>query len=316
MSKRQNSVNSADISFARLNPSLDIVLLSSEELEQFQMLMPGFIYNQFAHNSTQVSRVIMGAVYFGKPVGIVIAIHNPVFNEALVVHLFVARQYRQRGIGSALLYNAEQTIFQFFVDSIYLRFIKSKHGKSCNIEEFLHKSGWGEPSLQYFLFKILPSPYIKEHFCHIQKTSTHFQLVKWAELGTTEIEQLRDSESDMSQDDSLYLSPFIDNFDPYTSVALISGGKILGWMITRETEDRSCVIESIYIAIELRGKADFLKQIITYFVRSWCERGYSSAVFYVSPTRPKALQLFRYLFKKLNPEIREVYLFKKDISVS
>jgi GNAT superfamily N-acetyltransferase len=181
------------------------------------------------------------------PAGLIVVQRNLEQNMAEVISLFVAKSYRQLGLGTALIRRMESYLQE--TDCIRMR-VTYYAGKMITpvLESFLHSNGWSPSFVEGKVYKadkrISDAPWLKKIGLPASM-SAHF----WSEISDTEKSKLRSLENVLYPS---FLSPFKTEhvMEKSNSLVLKVKGEIMGWCITYRIAEDTILYDSVFVVPE------------------------------------------------------------------
>lgn len=218
----------------------------------------------------------------GEAAGLVVLQCGEAGGTAEVVSVFVKAAFRRRGIGSALLCEAERLLRDMHVGRLAFTYYS---GKSITpaLEAFLRREGWSEPMPEGKVYKtdarIAEAPWIRK--TAMPKGMRSFY---WHEIDREEKERL------LALEGSLYpafLSPFKTKLPPENgnSLGLRLRGETVGWCVNYRIAEDTVLYDSVFVTPELRltGCAFML---VAQSIAIQLEQGIPNAIFAVNRQSP------------------------------
>src|ERR1043166_5613577 len=174
----------------------------------------------------------VGASEAGDAVGLGLALDLPAKGFTRIASLFVQPACRRRGIGKALLARMEDELRERGAERAEISYTTGKASTPA-VEALLRSSGWPQPVAERLVCKcdrrMLDAPWLKEFSLH-----DSYSIVPWQQVTEQQLDELRDSqERDQWIPPTLLPWQYGSNFEPLNSVAMLSAGSIVGWVITQ-----------------------------------------------------------------------------------
>jgi GNAT superfamily N-acetyltransferase len=220
--------------------------------------------------------VALAASRFTAPAGFVDARVAGGDDVARVRTLFVASAQRNRGIGTLLVRAIEERLRAAGCTAVEIVFARSD-GAALPLDRVLDKCGWPLARKRSDVFRIDdPHPVLDERWMHIPLPS-YFEIVPWTAVTTQELDGIREAAHVLSSHAD-YISPFIEDTDAPSSLALRYRGMIAGWMVNRRPRDDLIVFDRFYVhprCRALRGGIPLLAESI----RRYIANGAQPAIF-------------------------------------
>lgn len=203
----------------------------------------GFTFSRFrslltdGHENTQTDHLVVGAVYEDEPVGL--ALFSRPYGDAVrrLLSVFVARRFRQKGIGFGLLAKGEQSALEAGTQKLVA--FHSNQMKNMEIyESLMQKAGWSSPALYEFRAgsKVQWVYQAEQDWAKFLARMVRggFCTTTWQDLTESDREQIANvvahemPESDRGFDP---LKQKLPDFLPELSVFLRCDQKIVGWIL-------------------------------------------------------------------------------------
>lgn len=183
--------------------------------------------------------VAVGAFVDGIPAGLLLCVIDSKHN-AEIRSVFVVKQYRRRGVASALIQTAEKIVEESGIEAIILGV--NVPSESTPIRNVIAKRGWNAKPrrLRCLLsicgpeMRLAEAPWRKK-----QLRNSDIEVFPWDEVTTDELRTLADAGA---RDDCWFpikLSPLVDNtylYRPF-SIGLRYKGELIGWSIAHRFAD-------------------------------------------------------------------------------
>jgi len=198
------------------------------------------------------SWIAFGLEIKGDPVGLVLARHAMVETKknAEICSLFVVPEYRQRGIGTALLKSVEEELKGRGCEKVSLGYLDNPN--QIFIEKMLSRCHWEKPAKTALICygsmkKVKNAPYLK----NLEKLSAQlpapFSIFPWSSLTEAEIAAIKTK---------IETNPLAKRFDPFieiekleslNSLGLRHENEVVGWMINHRIAPDTIRYTQMYV---------------------------------------------------------------------
>ncbi|WP_373543421.1 GNAT family N-acetyltransferase [Chamaesiphon sp.] len=182
----------------------------------------------------QSSIVAIAASDANQPIGLALAQIQPDRQSCKVLSIFVKPNYRQQGIGTALLQRLEAELHQCQCDRAELTYTTGNPTTS-SLERLLQKRDWSDPKPRMLVGKtttdtISDAPWMKRISLPVA-----YSLFPWQEITPTDRIALQQQKSPWIPP---MLLPFLheENIEPLNSLGLRYQGEVVGWLITHRLD--------------------------------------------------------------------------------
>lgn len=183
----------------------------------------------------QSSIVAIAASESNQPIGLVLAHIQPGSRSCKVLSIFVKPNYRQQGIGTALLQRLEAELHQCQCDRAELTYITGNLTTS-SLERLLQKCHRSDPKPRMLVGK---ATYRIENAPWMKRTSLPraYHLFPWQEITPSERAAL-----EQQQQTNPWIPPMLvpfqheENLEPLNSLGLRYQGEVVGWLITHRLD--------------------------------------------------------------------------------
>jgi GNAT superfamily N-acetyltransferase len=247
-----------------------------------------------------------------EAVGLLVINYQEGNKAAEVVSMFVKTGFRRRGIGAALLRQAERLLQE--MHCVKLIFIYYS-GKTITpvLESFLQRDGWSEPVMEGKVYKtdtrIAEASWIRKTGMPRGMRSFY-----WNEISEDEKVRLRMLEGSLYPE---YLSPFKSRLplEESNSLGLRIHGETVGWCMTYRIAEDTLLYDSVFITPEFRlsGCAFML---IAQSISIQLEGGIPYAMFAVNNQAPFMRKMLDRWFVPYASGISERRAAYKDLNVN
>lgn len=222
-----------------------LLSLQTSQIKSYESLTFQYLLSRFRYIDDDPGLIAIGAECFSQPVGLVIAHLNPELRTAEILSLFVKSDFRNMGIGAALLLEIERHILQAGCRTIKLAY---SSGKAITpvLESLLNKEGWSSPTLQTVIYTTDVKTMTQAPWFRKFKFPQHMHPFFWSELSQTDRQNLLDFKSIGYPP---YLSPFINEhkIDKRMSLGLRAEDQIIGWSLVHHASEDTRLYNSIFV---------------------------------------------------------------------
>lgn len=224
--------------------------------------------------------LVVGASAGGHPVGMALAKRRAGDVAAELLSVFVAPDWRGQGIAAGLLHRIEAECAREKVPALTAKYMGGL-AASPVIEHILAKGGWSQPRKRTTVLTF-PLDRVREQpgFESKARTPRGFEILPWTRLAAAERVEIRVSNARQAWIEP-DLVPFDHEADLDTdaSVALRSGGAVLGWCIGHRTAD-TLRVSCAFMREDARragGMLALVREAIERAARAGCEKGMVTA---------------------------------------
>jgi ribosomal protein S18 acetylase RimI-like enzyme len=212
--------------------------------------MPAF----FGRTSLKRQAVGVGANFWGRPAGLIVAELDCAPGCAVVQDFSVAPAYQDTPVGIMLLQHIESILRER--ESVFLEFSYLVDEESASYERALAQAGWPTPiHMQNFYLTHREQETLS--WLRSYRLPPGFEIFPWGEITAEECEQIkrRQNEQDWCPSE---VSPFImhmmERFDPACSIGLRHAGQVVGWIIGERMTPTMVYVAVAFISPELRQR--------------------------------------------------------------
>ncbi len=172
-----------------------------------------------------------GALVGGAPAGMVICEAAP--ETANIVSICVGAEFRNRGVGSALLAAAEQELAGKGAGIAAFTYATGKPTQPA-LERMLAKCGWPQPQPKHLICTSDKRMYA---FLSEYKLPPSFEVFPWTEVTPEDRASLERSQAaEQWVPKGLWPFDYEATMEPANSVGVRYGGELVGWLITQPRE--------------------------------------------------------------------------------
>jgi GNAT superfamily N-acetyltransferase len=222
-----------------------LVSLQETQVKDFETLTFQHLLPRFRRIDQDPRLIAIGAEYYSKPIGLVVAEVNPERRTAEVLSVFVKKDYRNFGVGAALLAEIESRINEEGCETVKLAYYSGK-AITPVLEAFLCKRGWSEPVVHTLIYTTDMETMAQAPWFRRFKFPRNMHSFLWSELSEIERERLRSSETIGYPP---YLSPFKNeqNIEKLISLGLREGDQVIGWSVVHRVAEDTLLYNSLFV---------------------------------------------------------------------
>jgi GNAT superfamily N-acetyltransferase len=181
----------------------------------------------------------------GEPIGLALATTRGA-DVATILSVYVARDFRNRGIGTELLRVLERNLADCGFNHGELSYACSEPSTPI-VERFLSKCGWSSDGERMFAFiesaEILLSAWSREAVL-----PDSYSIAPWLSITPEERETLRQSqENERWIPENLNPFRFEKGLEPSTSLILRRGENVVGWLLTHRLDSSTLEYANLFV---------------------------------------------------------------------
>jgi GNAT superfamily N-acetyltransferase len=209
-------------------------------------------------NTPLVMPVALGARVGGEPVALAIAeIREGQTANGEVLSLFVAPDFRGRGLGTALLDSMGAYLSRMGVEKVVGVYMTGQPGQQA-LERVLEKAGWSKPEIRQLTLRFTLEQARRTGWYGKYPLEPGYTVFPWKDLSETEREALRESQRATG-----WIKPDLEpwkhdaeGFEPVSSLGIRLNGELVGWIINHALDARVVRFTCSFIRKDLgrRGK--------------------------------------------------------------
>lgn len=187
-----------------------------------------------------------------KMIGLALATVNEVKKRGKLISLFVAPNYRTKGIAQKLLKEVEVLLSTRRLSEIKTNY--RAHWKSTpQVSHILAKAGWSLPDVEFIMVDGLAANVLQLFKANEAPYPEGYKSIPWSELNREDIQQLR--KQTKNQDVPSDQNPFIAESSINKDVSLILKfeNNVIGWVISHQLSKETNEFTSYYIADKHRS---------------------------------------------------------------
>lgn len=218
----------------------------------YQGLTFPFFESQLRNLETQNSLIAIGASVKEKPIGLVLAEIQDDRQGAKVLSIFVKPAYRRLGVGTALLKELENQLWQSGCQKVEMVYTNGKES-TIALERLLNKLNWITPQPRMLICKsttekITSAPWLYKHTLPAELT-----IFPWIDL--TPAQRLRiQQQQDRQPWYPKTLTPFNDerHLEPLNSLSLLYKDEVVGWTLNHRIAPNTIRYTSLFVREDLQ----------------------------------------------------------------
>jgi GNAT superfamily N-acetyltransferase len=203
--------------------------------------------------------VAVGVNVLGRPVGLALGWHRPAGETARVLSVRVAPNYRNQGLGTALLARLEAELARRRARQLQGEYQAGK-ATTPAVKALLAHAGWGTPRLARLVCMTNLETITKAPWMHDYTLPEGFETFLWPELTDADVahlkqwwpEQCRLALTEDWEEESI--APFVEGrtVSEINSLGLRHRGQVVGWMLTDRVAPDTLRYDRLFVAHEFR----------------------------------------------------------------
>ena len=199
--------------------------------------------------------IALGALFFGEPIGLLVAVIEKTKSQSRIASLYVKPAYRRHGVASMLLDKFEGLLKKKNISSIRYIYAAGEGSTPVQIDGLLHKHHWPAPKPSLLVtngkFPDVIPPRLNKKYSLEDTVS----IVPWSDITKEEREKIRQQEGTPLWQNKL-LSPFYfeQQIEPKCSYGVRKDGEVIGWLICHRMSPSVLRYSSLFIRKDLSKK--------------------------------------------------------------
>jgi GNAT superfamily N-acetyltransferase len=196
-----------------------------------------------------------------------------------VLSLFVRKDERARGIGTALLEALEGAVARRGFAELKAVYMGGRPGNAA-LERVLDKRGWSAPAVRTVTLRFTPHGARSCPWYGRARLSRGDEIFPWTELRAEEREEIR-----RTQAAAIWIPPGLEpwrhdahGFDPVSSLGLRHRGRVVGWVINHRVSPSTVRFTCSYMRKDL-GRRGRIMPLYTEALRRLEESGCTDCLF-------------------------------------
>lgn len=193
-----------------------------------------------------------------KPIGLALAEIKQDGKSGCVLSIFVEKNYRSLGIGTAMLTRLEKELASRGCTEIILDYTTGKPTTPA-LERLLTKCSWTPPQFRYLVCKsnashIFNAPWMQKEY----RLPTTFSIFPWMEITPSERQVIQQEQEASSWIVPSFHVPFhheTEDLEPLNSLGLRYQGQVVGWVLTHRIAPDTIRYTSMFVRQDLQRSA-------------------------------------------------------------
>jgi GNAT superfamily N-acetyltransferase len=233
-------VTSAAVEIAPLNA------ITAGAFHNFTFRSYQFVLYQLRENGPVFA---FGGFVDGKPGGMVLCEQGP--KVSTILSIFVAAEFRNQGLGSALLQEAQKELERRDASPAYITYVTGRTGTAA-LERVLAKCGWPAPEPKHLVCK--GDKRMNEWMSQYTLPST-FDIFPWVEITPEDRASLERSQAAENWvPEGLWPFDYEATMEPANSLGIRYKGELAGWLITQPREPDTVCYSCSYMRPDLQRR--------------------------------------------------------------
>lgn len=202
--------------------------------------------------------VAIAASDSNQPIGLALAKVVPGARSCEVLSIFVKPNYRQQGIGTALLQRLETELYQYHCDRAELVYVTG-NSTTPSLERLLQKCHWSDPKPRMLVGKTTTDTIANAPWMKRTNLPIAYRLFPWQEITPAERTALEQQQQTNPWIPS-QLMPFQheQNLEPLNSLGLRYQGEVVGWIITHRLDPDTIRYTSGFVRPDLQRAGRYI----------------------------------------------------------
>ncbi len=211
------------------------------------------LYRSYLLNlQPQSSIVAIAASDSNQPIGLALAKIQPEARSCEVLSIFVKPNYRQQGVGTALLRRLETELNQCHCAQAELVYVTGNL-TTLSLERLLQKCHWTDPKPRMLVGKTTTDTIANAPWMKRTRLPVAYHLFPWQDITPAERTALQQQQQTNPWIPSM-LMPFQheEDLEPLNSLGLRYQGEVVGWLITHRLDSDTIRYTCGFIRPELK----------------------------------------------------------------
>ncbi|MFC5469191.1 GNAT family N-acetyltransferase [Cohnella suwonensis] len=277
------------------------VRLNNEQLSSYAELTFPSLREELLSESREPSVIAIGAMLFGKPIGLVWGKYWARYGYGQIKTIFVIDKYRRRGIGGSLLREMELAFEQLGCKEMRFDY-RHDQARSLIWERLFQQTDWSHTYGSLHTFTVSVSQLMELEWVRRQRLPERFSFMTWSELKAEE-QAFIEAGKDVWYPASMTPLHKETSKTVNLSVGLRYGADIIGWMIIHEHDEDTVIGDRMYVRQPFQAQGRAVSAMIE-AVRRIAEAGFRFARFDVSGNNK---QMLRFVERKMKPCLVDSY---------
>jgi GNAT superfamily N-acetyltransferase len=211
-----------------------------------------FFESQLRNIETQNSLVAIGASVKEQPIGLVLAEIQDDRQEAKVLSIFVKPAYRRLGVGTALMRELENQLWQSGCQKVEMVYTNGKES-TIALERLLDKLNWITPQPRMLICKSTTEKITSASWLYKRTLPPELTIFPWIDLTPAQrcrIQQQQDRQPWYPKT----LTPFNDerHLEPLNSLSLLYKDEVVGWTLNHRIAPNTIRYTSLFVREDLQ----------------------------------------------------------------
>jgi GNAT superfamily N-acetyltransferase len=258
----------------------------------------------------------IGGFVDGKAAGLALAIDDPEGTRTEVCSLYVAPEFRRRGLGRELLVHLERDLRARGISRVSMAYLSGPN-TSAPLGRILDELAWAPPEPERILCRCDGRMLTADWMSRPPKIPEGAEIFPWSELRDEEREALV-----ASQATDPWIHPMVDPFKgdgtfAFNSVGMRHRGAVVGWVVTDRFDDESLMYSCSYMRPDLQHRG-YIVALYVEAIRRHAERlaEFPKALWAVPCVFPRMVRFARRWLGPYATSIEEYMLTSKPLAVS
>lgn len=211
----------------------------------YQSILPYPLFKRITAKRDLERLIGFEAIYKEKPVGCIVVDHFDNLGKGTVLAWFVQEDFRKHGIGAKLYSLLSENIKKPVLLTTFFR--DSEEGRSL-ISTF----EWGPPKFYLEQYHFIHQNFHPAWFDNGIAIPPELNIVPWKSLSIQNLAKIQRQEEQYTFEISVSPMGEEENIDFYSSLALLNGEEVVGWMVNHLYAPDTVRYSALYIDKEYR----------------------------------------------------------------
>lgn len=210
------------------------------------------IFRSRLQSECEDSIIAIGAELANQPVGLAMAHIIPDSKQAKILSIYVLPEYRQQGIGGALLERLSQQMQKLGRSKLELEYTAGA-ASTMALESLLSQQGWSTPQAKMLVCYSSTEQMQKAPWLYSSRLPKTFSIFPLVELTKEEYQIIQQKQARKPWYPEI-LSPFAGELpvEPLNSLGLRYQGEVVGWMATHRIAPNTIRYTKLFVREDLQ----------------------------------------------------------------